>query len=51
VEAIQGERFATREMMRQAVFEYIEIRYNRNRLHSTLGYPSPVDFEAQALAS
>jgi transposase InsO family protein len=51
VEAIQGERFATREMMRQTVFEYIEIRYNRNRLHSTLGYLSPVDFEAQALAS
>lgn len=51
VEAIHGERFATRENMRQTVFEYIETRYNRNRLHSTLGYLSPVDFEAQALAS
>lgn len=51
VEAIHGERFATREMMRQTVFEYIETRYNRNRLHSTLGYLSPVDFEAQALTS
>ena len=50
VEAIHGERFATRENMRQTVFEYIETRYNRNRLHSTLGYLSPVDFEAQALA-
>ena len=35
----------------QTVFEYIETRYNRNRLHSTRGYLSPVDFEAQALAS
>mgnify|MGYP003590280185 FL=1 len=51
VEAIHDERFATRENMRQTVFEYIETRYNRNRLHSTLGYLSPVDFEAQALAS
>jgi len=51
VEAIHGERFATRENMRQTVFEYIETHYNRNRLHSTLGYLSPVDFEAQALAS
>lgn len=51
VEAIHGERFTTRENMRQTVFEYIETRYNRNRLHSTLGYLSPVDFEAQALAS
>ena len=51
VECIHGERFATRDAMRQTVFEYIETRYNRNRLHSTLGYLSPVDFEAQALAS
>lgn len=51
VEAIQGERFATREHMKQTVFEYIETDYNRNRLHSTLGYLSPVDFEAKALAS
>lgn len=51
VEAIQGERFATREHMKQTVFEYIETDYNRNRLHSTLGYLSPVDFEAKALTS
>ncbi|MBZ0222047.1 MAG: IS3 family transposase, partial [Dokdonella sp.] len=30
---------------RAHVFEYIEIDYNRNRLHSTLGYLSPEQFE------
>ncbi len=30
---------------RAYVFEYIEVDYNRNRLHSTLGYLSPEQFE------
>lgn len=54
VEAIHGERFATREVMRQTVFEYIETDYNRVRLHSANNYRSPVNFEAdfyQSLAS
>ena len=51
VECIHGERFATRDAMKQTVFEYIETDYNRNRLHSTLGYLSPLDFEAQFLTS
>lgn len=46
VEAIHGERFSTREIMRQAVFEYIETDYNRIRLHSANSYRTPVDFEA-----
>ena len=37
--------FRTREEAKTAVFEYIEIFYNRERRHSTLGYCSPVDFE------
>ena len=45
VEAIHGEHFATREQARAHVFEYIEVDYNRNRLHSTLGYLSPEQFE------
>ena len=47
VEAIHAERFPTREVMRQAVFEYIETDYNRLRLHSANGYQSPVAFEAE----
>ena len=45
VEAIHGERFVTREHARAHVFEYIEVDYNRDRLHSTLGYLSPEQFE------
>lgn len=45
VEAIHGERFATRDAAKAHVFEYIEVDYNRNRLHSTLGYLSPEQFE------
>ena len=50
VKAIHGERFATRENAREQVFEYIEVYYNRKRLHSTLGYLSPVAFEARLVA-
>lgn len=35
----------TRAEMRSAIFEYMETFYNRNRLHSTLKYQSPVQFE------
>jgi putative transposase len=41
--------FATRQQARSALFEYIEVFYNRQRRHSTLGYVSPVDFENAAL--
>ena len=37
--------FKTREEAKQAIFEYIEIFYNRKRIHSTNDYLSPVDFE------
>lgn len=50
VEAIHGERFATREALRHTVFEYIEVDYNRTRRHSALGYVSPALFEAQRVA-
>lgn len=50
VEAIHGERFVTREQAKAQVFDYIEVYYNRQRLHSTLGYLSPVEFEAAKVA-
>ena len=36
-------RFRTREEARAAVFEYIEIFYNRQRLHSAVGYRTPAE--------
>ena len=38
-------RFSTKPEARSAIFEYIEVWYNRQRLHSSLGYLSPVQFE------
>jgi transposase InsO family protein len=44
---IHPQTFATRAAARAAIFEWIEVFYNRTRLHSALGYKSPVDFETQ----
>lgn len=44
-ELMFGCLFETREEAISAVFEYIEVFYNRERRHSTLGYCSPVKFE------
>lgn len=44
------ERFATRTAARTAVFEFIEVFYNRQRLHSSLGYRSPWAFESAHLS-
>ena len=45
-----GEHFTSRQGMRRAVFEYIEVDYNRNRMHSANGYISPLAFENQIVA-
>jgi transposase InsO family protein len=47
VELIHHRTYATREEARRDIFEYVEIFYNRQRLHSSLGYRSPVDYETQ----
>jgi len=41
--------FLTHAQARTVIFEYMEVWYNRQRLHSTLGYYSPVDFEQRFL--
>jgi transposase InsO family protein len=46
-EHIRFEHYATREEVRSSLFEYIEVFYNRQRKHSTLGMKSPVQFEEQ----
>jgi len=48
-ELVDRQRFPTREAARVAIFEYIEGFYNRNRRHSSLGYASPIDYEAATM--
>jgi transposase InsO family protein len=43
-ERVHGERFETRDEVKAMAFEYIEVFYNRRRMHSTLGYKPPVQF-------
>ncbi|MFT5387338.1 MAG: putative transposase, partial [Candidatus Omnitrophota bacterium] len=42
---LKDQRFQTRDEARSAIFDYIEVFYNRNRIHSTLNYVSPVEYE------
>jgi putative transposase len=51
VEWIYGEPLKSRYQMKQDVREYIEVFYNRQRLHSKNGYLSPCDFERVNLSS
>lgn len=44
-ELVHHADYATREAARQSLFEYIEVFYNRQRLHSALDYVSPHSFE------
>jgi len=50
-ELVYRTNFKTRKEATQAIFEWIETWYNRQRLHSALGYMSPQDYENLALAS
>lgn len=46
-ELIYRYRFETRNDAARAIFDYIETFYNRQRIHSSIGYKSPMDFENQ----
>ncbi len=48
VEDIHEQDFKTRTEARTALFDYIEIFYNRQRLHSSIGYRSPIEYEKVA---
>jgi putative transposase len=48
-ERVHHRLYRSRTEARRDIFEYIEVFYNRVRLHSTLGYLSPAQFESQTL--
>lgn len=50
VELIHGSSFETRQEAKRAIFEYIEVFYNRIRIHSANDYLSPVEYEQQRKA-
>lgn len=48
-ELVYRERYATREQAKVSLFDYIEVFYNRIRIHSALGYMSPLQYETHLL--
>jgi transposase InsO family protein len=50
-ELIHQKTFQTRAQAKQTIFEYIEVFYNRERLHSANGYLSPVNYELRHQAA
>jgi len=46
-ELVYQHSWPTRARARQAIFEFVEVFYNRQRLHSSLGYLSPAEYEAR----
>ena len=50
LELVNRQSWATRAQARSAIVDYIEVFFNRRRLHSSLGYLSPADYEARRRA-
>ena len=50
-ELVFHQRYHTRDEARQSIFDYIERFYNRQRIHSSLGYRTPMEFEQRILAA
>jgi transposase InsO family protein len=48
VELVDDERYATRDAAEMSIGDYIETFYNAERLHSHLGYDSPIEFELKS---
>ena len=51
VELIYNRNFKTRQEAKKAIFEFIEVWYNRQRLHSSLDYMTPEAYELKQLAT
>jgi transposase InsO family protein len=49
-ELVFGQRFKSREHAKSEVFKFIEIFYNRQRLHQALNYVTPETMELEAVA-
>lgn len=49
IEWTRQRKYKTREEARSSIFEFIEIFYNKNRLHSSIGYLSPVEYERKSI--
>lgn len=45
-----GQPFKTKEEARRTIFDYIEVFYNRRRIHSSIGGLSPLDYELKSVA-
>ncbi len=50
VEQVHHDDYRTRNEARSVIFDYIELFYNRQRKHSTIGYLSPIAFEEMSVA-
>ena len=50
-ESVYHQTYQNRDEAKKAIFEYIEVFYSRERLHSANGYLSPVDYELQCKAA
>ena len=48
VELVHEVTYKTREAARKSIFEYIEVYYNRKRMHSAIDYRVPIDVELMA---
>ncbi len=49
-ELVYRRRFRSKQEAKKAIFEYIEVWYNRKRIHSSIGYKTPIQFEESLAA-
>ncbi len=50
-EMVHATWFVTRQQARREIFEYIEVYYNRQRLHSAVGYATPCEARDKLIAN